>query len=910
MQKLEYIFGINFDDTIGRFFHKSTFGRLYVGPKALVIRLERYLGLSFPDKNVQHLRVEQYRQVLNLFLKNTSNEAFFKRSFEANPLGTASYLLQMRDELVGSGWNFEFSNKTPQRIQTIARVESYLQNPSQGKYIKWGINDRINDIIQTIPLKRKGLDSLGIIYLNEPLEWLPIPYQRLFSALTASDISISPFSTAPPSTVQAESDLEKFKALVSGNAQTAEFNGDGSLINFHFKHQSTAATFLARLLKLNPDFRPLCLISNKSRLLDDALVKEGLPSMGIASGSSARPSLQLLKLAQAFIWHPIDPLKVLEFATLPIQPLDEKLARQIALVLAKKPGLNSSEWNYAIRKYFQELETSTAPGAKKELIKMRKEYQFWFKRERYSPLEGVHKSKVIEIYQHLCDWAFQASSEDDLQNSTLKALSEQSRQIVEILETLPDNEAQLSPLQLEHIVRAIFEPASVAINPQEKGRLPFFHHPGNCADTPQELLWWAFTRRETENFFSKWYASEIKYLEENEVFLQQADIKNKLQNAHNQLAVLKTQKRLLLVIPEKIDGKEVFPNALYDILEASAQNLNKVSFHPENQADIERLKAWFKIPQLEPVPNQTLMNTGHFLAIDSAPAIERLNSVSPTDLNKLFYYPHQWFFSKITRFRKSSLAGITPDTTLIGNLAHKFFEKLLPEPFREWNKASLEEWIEAKADEIFITEGASLLMYGREPEKIHFINNLKFSAWNLCQMIITNGWEVKETEMRLEGEFANLTLTGKTDLVLQREKEIAIIDLKYRGGNRYSQLIKNNEDLQLILYAHLLKNEDIIPHTAYYIIKDAKMIARNTSAFADCIAIHPDQDNQEIIDQIMKDMKATLKWRIHQLKSGQLELRSVLTAQTLDDIYGEALLQVLEMKNEDAPFDDFKLLIK
>ena len=66
-------------------------------------------------------------------------------------------------------------------------------------------------------------------------------------------------------------------------------------------------------------------------------------------------------------------------------------------------------------------------------------------------------------------------------------------------------------------------------------------------------------------------------------------------------------------------------------------------------------------------------------------------------------------------------------------------------------------------------------------------------------MLKNNNWQVSAIEHKLSGNFADAALDGRADLILQRGKEWAIIDLKWRGIGRRRQMLKNLEDLQLII---------------------------------------------------------------------------------------------------------------
>jgi hypothetical protein len=168
---------------------------------------------------------------------------------------------------------------------------------------------------------------------------------------------------------------------------------------------------------------------------------------------------------------------------------------------------------------------------------------------------------------------------------------------------------------------------------------------------------------------------------------------------------------------------------------------------------------------------------------------------------------------------------------------------------------------------------------------------------------------VVATEKALEGKFLGIPVNGRADLVLEKDGELAVIDLKWRGARRREETIKNEEDLQLVLYSKLLTDDHTWAHTAYFIIENSKLIARNSQAFKEVNAISPDSDHVQVHERILARMQATYDWRIQQLQQGKVEVRCQQTQLDLEEAYQNQLLDLLEMKSEDAPFDDYRTLI-
>jgi ATP-dependent helicase/nuclease subunit B len=124
-------------------------------------------------------------------------------------------------------------------------------------------------------------------------------------------------------------------------------------------------------------------------------------------------------------------------------------------------------------------------------------------------------------------------------------------------------------------------------------------------------------------------------------------------------------------------------------------------------------------------------------------------------------------------------------------------------------------------------------------------------------------------------------------------------------------MMRNEADLQLLLYAHLLREPGKPwPHTAYFILEEGKMIARNREAFRQAVEAAPGVNHGEVMDRMLAVLEKTVQWRLEQVKNGQLELRNASTAPLLDALYAESLMDVLEMKNEEDKYDDYKVLLR
>jgi len=109
-----------------------------------------------------------------------------------------------------------------------------------------------------------------------------------------------------------------------------------------------------------------------------------------------------------------------------------------------------------------------------------------------------------------------------------------------------------------------------------------------------------------------------------------------------------------------------------------------------------------------------------------------------------------------------------------------------------------------------------------------------------------------------------------------------------------------------------LTEDDNWAHTAYFIIEDGKMVARNNLAFEEAEVPVQDANHVEVHQRIWSKMRNTYTWRMKQLKEGKVEVRTEQNRHefTEEELRVSELMEMLEMKDADAPFDDYQVLIQ
>lgn len=878
-------------------------GMFWVGPQGLLNVLESHLGLAGAQPLDEFLRIEQYRQLLSAHI-GEHPDAFFAESFAADPLATATALLAYRDELLLAGWDFALSGDEPPRVRVLAELETALQiGVEEGKAFSPGWADRFSSVLSVLSTRRHPVQEIKIV---EPPELLPPHFRRLLAALEKTGVQLTWLPQIQPS--DADTDLARFQRVLAGQgAGKTELRGDGSLLLARTRRDRDLAAWAATLLRRNPDFRPLCYISDRSRSLDNALIQEGLPSLGLLSASQARPTLQVLKLAAGFLWNPVDPFKLMEFVSLAVKPVEDGLAAAIAESLAQTPGLHGEGWRIAVARYFDEAEQLAAQNGGPDPAKARKQYRFWFERKRYDSSRSAPKADAVEIFRYIEQWAKESMDENMQSNSSLPALREQARRIVELLESLP--ETQLGYLELERVVRTVYQSSPLQLSPREQGHLPFVTRPGALIEPVEELLWWNFIQKEPDHFFSRWYRAELAWMQARGLEVEGPALQNERLLWQRRRPVMAARKRLLLLLPHSSEGEEAPPHPLFGDLSAAFSGIERITLDVDADTAGDAWKTGPVLPQKTALPRRYLGRPRPFLHILPHRRVEAREKETFTSLETLLYYPYQWVFRHKIKLVKSSILSLVKDEALMGNLAHRFFERLFVLDTSSWSKGDLERWVDQESESLLAREGAVLLLYGREPERISFLNGVKQSAWSLLHLLRENKWQVLATEQPVEGEFESTALHGRADLVLQRGGELAVLDLKWRGIGYREDSIRNEADLQLVLYARLVTGGQGWAHSAFFIMEKARLLARNNAAFEKITPVRPGSDHIEANERILRKMQATYRWRLNQLLQGDIEVRCQQTRSELEETYAGQLLDLLEMKSDDARYDDYRVLI-
>ncbi|MEL6667486.1 MAG: hypothetical protein AAFP08_00855 [Bacteroidota bacterium] len=736
-----------------------------VDKAGLVSFLEGFYGYLPPAERQDYLRVEQFRQLLRDDLAEHPN-AFYRASFEADPLATAEHVLSLRDELIEAGYKLmhPVSANCPDRLKTLHRLEEALLANEPSKKWPLGMADRVYRLIGVLEW---GKHPALWVRLHEPLALLDPGSQRLLKALSDCDdfVQYLPSPNFPeedtdlarwqrsgwtvresdPSDFVSPADTEpkesfirrwasegqrqiaswKKESLAPTNAQSIDpqknqLQNDGSLILIKAARDTHISAYLAKLKRLNPDWKPAVLMAKKRQTLDLSFRMEGLPNIGVPSTSLARPSLQVLKLVPTFLWEPVDLRKLHEFLKLIVKPLDRRLGYRLAAALSDSPGLFSEAWFQATTQFFdQELPRLAKRDSRIEPETIESQYNFWFRRTRY-PIEGrAPKSEVRKLFVFLVNWVKSRLDEDSDDAIGLNTLAAQAKRAVDLIDQVDEDE--FSPLQVDRIVRTVYEAAPANFHAEQQHSLPAAFHTAAICGEISELIWWDFVQEEADYFFSNWFQNELNYLTSQSVHLLIPSAKNQRQIWSRTRPLLFTKDRLVLCIPDRISGTEVSAHPLLGELEALfGDQLDSISMHIDKDGDPSFLD-WpspeFSITDLNPLDPPV-----PFITIGSSEHMHERPYESPSSLERFLYHPHQWAFQYGLLIKPSRQPELRLGTRLRGLLSHRFMERIFEDnrPLKEWTQAAVNRWVVQQEPDILRREGGLFLEYGYEPDRVQF----------------------------------------------------------------------------------------------------------------------------------------------------------------------------------------------
>ena len=297
---------------------QATAGEEWVGPERLAQVLETALGLPTPT-------MSPGERAALLVPAVVATQGFWSASASVDAFGSARRLLEWSDQLAMGGWQ---RGAHEPRLQALAELTRQASP---------GLPDRLVAITAVLQRRNAHIDTLRLL---APTEQFELVWQCLFDALAVrgTRVEVTPLSAA-----QADGDLEK--------ARSAGFSpqGDGSLALLRPSGPLQAAEEVAAwLAQLGDDALGQVVVIGADPVLDAALRRHGLPTLGTSCARPDSPMLQLLPLVLEMGWQPQDPQRAFELLSLRPSPVPAEVAWPLRGALRDWPAVDSDAWREAL----------------------------------------------------------------------------------------------------------------------------------------------------------------------------------------------------------------------------------------------------------------------------------------------------------------------------------------------------------------------------------------------------------------------------------------------------------------------------------------------------------------------------------------------------------------------------------
>ena len=837
-------------------------GEITVGPSGFLRLLESDLGIAPATVHAAE-EVALYRGCL-ADLDDLAR--FYHGSFSVDPVGVARTLLDWRSGWYLHGWDGTFPSGVPQRLADLAAVEALAKDrlpPCMGQ--------RLRNILALIQERRTQVETVALL---DHTHDLPTLWHRLLSRFNCQTTD-EPTGAADPGT-----DLGKLQAVLRGEPP-GQLAGDGSVVVLRAVSRDVTAQATAELLRRLPDrSAAVAVATHDGIILDNAFERVGMPRAGFQHYSPFRAASQVLKLALALVWQPLDPHRLLQFLIHPVSPLPWSTRSRLAEAVAAQPGIDGPEWRAAMA-----------------AIDDADDVVFWVAPERFPLSTGAPVDVLHARVERCAAWlrATTATAEDDEAKAVFGAAYAQAQALTATLARLGSGgTAHITKIEVDRLVdevtRALPDPSTFA----EAGHVRATSHPGNVAEVVDDVYWWDL-RPTRLDLTPAWTQAECAVLAAAGVEMPSAEQRLLGEQRAWLRPALYCRRRLVLVVHDE-DG---------------------AARHPLRGRIEEQLDGWLEVP----VDDGLLRGAGEKLALLDIPAppltvtplpgkkrwwhigraVPPRPAESYTSLDKAYFHPHEWVLEYHAQLRGSHITGVADGALLKGALAHRLFERFFTENanWRSLGEDDIASWQSATIADLIEREGAVLLANGRGVDRQQVVTTLERALELLLGHLADAGVVEATSEFHVERPFAGGALRGDVDLVTVNDRgDRAVLDAKWGSELYRREEIENNQHLQLAVYGFMLARPHW-PWAGYYIVTTGNVLGPDAGFFPKALGA-ADLTTQAIWEQGL----VTYDWRRGQFARGEIEVN----AGAAPDDASEPPDSALETRVAPDRFDPFRWL--
>ncbi len=813
-----------------------------VGPLGLARRLGRILGLpaqpaAAPD------RLAAFERRLE---RHDDGHRSYSASRKNDPFGVAAFLLALRDRLRLAGWRGGTLQGSP-RLEDLGAIEA-LGEPG----LPPGFPDVLDALVTEVERIRRLPHPL-VVRLSAPREGFSPLLLRLLDALAAAGVAVEDVAADAP-LASAKTDLGLVqRALVQGSQGATPppvLEGDGTFLLLEADTPLETAELAASFARERPLGQATFVVAAESGALDAALLRQGLPTLGLSSSSRLRPHLQVLPLRLALAFRPQDPFRAAELLLLPGAPLPSHARRRLLDALNEMPGIGSPAWSEAVVASVGDEEErarargATEAGARAAGKQLAGRIDTWFGGDLFDPSEGIPAAKAAALCEMVARWAgSQAGAADEASGNGASPedaeLWAHGAAVAATLQRMlvalpPDRRLTQLALALLHDL-AVGGGSNVAAFEGEAGRPAVCRAPADVLPGAAEVLWWGFVPdAEPGPAPEVWTEAERAALSAAGLRLASPGEARRFEAWCWRRPVLASRERAVLVRWRISGADPVAPHPFADELSTrlAAGALAACTFTSEGLLAGSR-GPWKPrtqtIQPADPIVPRAVWNAPPETL---APA----GDLSATALESLLGCPFKWALEHQGLLGPGRGVDIPDGNRLLGDFAHRVLQDMVLGTERiDVERATEDEakrWAARSFDTRVGSEAAPLVRRGREAELDRGRTLVAGAAAALIRHLQAGGWKVKAAEYPVSGRFAGHAVAGYVDLVLEKEGTEALLDLKLSGGRHRREDLEKGRALQLALYASMLRSSGR-PHppAGYLVLDDGQLLTVNPGAF-------------------------------------------------------------------------------
>ena len=635
--------------------------------------------------------------------------------------------------------------------------------------------------------------------------------------------------------------------------------------------RAVSARLLADYLKMKSKQQPAVLTGVHGYSLDEVLESVDLPKCGFQPLSVWRPPMQILPLALALLWKPLDPVILSQFLNLPMAPIPRRVRAKLAPVVVAYPGIGGPVWQKALESLLVS-ERRDRGAEDKEVSKLSGAIEYWLACDRFDPDAGATTTTVTERCKRVADYLAVrvGTTKHDYEKVLFASAHRQAADLAAAVEQLgAHGMTHISRQQLERLFAFSAGTGSPLSNRcPEVGHVPVGETPAVFTMPQDEVIWWDFSMPDLP-VQHPWTRAEMETMAGQGLCLP--DINRELQRlSKTWLRPIRcARKRLVLTLHATDESHHPLWDQINSVCEGwidldietyirrgeSIPGL-QVKTTPMVVRQLPLLQRWWQLPN------------GQFLT--------PRDKESYSSLDAFIKSPYQWVLGHKARFYAGVFDVLTSGNRLKGNLVHRLIEYFFQQ-HPDWIKMTTERitaWMENVLPRLLEEEGATLLTPGMAAEKEAFREIAQRSLLALVKHLSTARIKDVRVEQYDTAQLFDGELDGYIDLLLTDDKgKESVVDVKWGGYQYREDDLRKNLSFQLAVYAYLRKKSAGLtywPAQANFIIDGPRMLTQNRKAFPDAIVIA--SESGEGVDRLWERFVVTWRWRRDQLDQGLVEV--------------------------------------